>query len=61
MCGRLAVMERGQIVEELSQAALVRGEAHHPYTQRLLRASEAYGEGPAAAAPTPAAVNEGRA
>jgi hypothetical protein len=26
--------------------------AHHPYTRRLLRASEAYGEGPAAAAAT---------
>ena len=56
MCSRLAVMERGQIVEELSQQALVRGEAHHPYTQRLLRASEAYGEGPATAASATATV-----
>jgi peptide/nickel transport system ATP-binding protein len=60
MCDRLAVMERGQIVEELDQAALVRGEAHHPYTQRLLRASEAYGEGPATAA-TATSANEVRA
>jgi peptide/nickel transport system ATP-binding protein len=62
MCDRLAVMERGQIVEELGQQALVKGEAHHPYTQRLLRASEAYGEGPATATATTAtAANEGRA
>jgi peptide/nickel transport system ATP-binding protein len=46
MCDRLAVMERGRLVEELSRSALVRGEAHHPYTQRLLQASEAYGEAP---------------
>jgi peptide/nickel transport system ATP-binding protein len=52
-------MERGRLVEELSRAALVRGEANHPYTQRLLRASEAYGEGPAAEAPpAPAPVEE---
>jgi peptide/nickel transport system ATP-binding protein len=49
MCDRLAVMEAGRIVEELSRDDLVRGLAHHPYTRRLLRASEAYGEGPAAA------------
>jgi peptide/nickel transport system ATP-binding protein len=59
MCDRLAVMESGRLVEELSRDALVRGEAHHPYTQRLLQASEAYGEGPPDPNPsTPLAVEE---
>ncbi len=59
MCDRLAVMESGRLVEELSRDALVRGEAHHPYTQRLLRASEAYGEGPPDLNPsTPLTVEE---
>ena len=52
MCDRLAVMEGGRVVEELSREDLVRGLARHPYTRRLLRASEAYGEGPAATAAT---------
>jgi len=56
MCRRLAVMEGGRIVEELAVAALASGEAQHPYTQRLLRASEVYGEErlPAAAPALPA-------
>ncbi len=44
MCGRIAVMEAGRIVETLDVDALAAGRAAHPYTRRLLRASEAYGE-----------------
>ncbi|WP_442501285.1 ABC transporter ATP-binding protein [Marinivivus vitaminiproducens] len=51
MCERLAVMDAGTIVEELTSDALARSEAHHPYTQRLLAASEAYGEERPAPAP----------
>lgn len=46
MCDRLVIMDNGQIVEELERDALVDGNARHPYTQRLLSASEAYGEAP---------------
>jgi peptide/nickel transport system ATP-binding protein len=44
MCSRFAVMEHGRMVEELDAGALASGLAHHPYTQTLLAASEAYGE-----------------
>ena len=44
MCRRLAVMEAGRIVEEMSRDRLVQGDARHPYTQRLLEASDAFGE-----------------
>jgi ABC-type dipeptide/oligopeptide/nickel transport system ATPase subunit len=52
MCDRLAVMSEGRIVEELEVGQLARGEARHPYTLTLLRASETYGEKPAAPAET---------
>ncbi len=44
MCDRSAVMEAGLLVEELSTTDLAAGRALKPYTARLLRASEAYGE-----------------
>jgi peptide/nickel transport system ATP-binding protein len=53
MCSRLAVMEKGELVEELTAEQLRRGVARHPYTQTLLRASEAYGD-PPQQAPDPA-------
>jgi peptide/nickel transport system ATP-binding protein len=42
MCGRLAVMNRGRIVEELDQSQLRRGVAREPYTRQLLTASQGY-------------------
>ncbi|WP_247886758.1 ABC transporter ATP-binding protein [Azospirillum sp. SYSU D00513] len=42
MCGRLAVMNRGRLVEELDAEALRRGEAREDYTRQLLRASRGY-------------------
>ena len=42
MCGRLAVMNGGRIVEELSVEQLRTGQAHDPYTAQLLRASVGY-------------------
>ncbi|WP_448208014.1 ABC transporter ATP-binding protein [Azospirillum sp. sgz302134] len=42
MCDRLAVMNRGRIVEEMDVATLRRGEAREGYTQQLLRASLGY-------------------
>ena len=42
MCSRIAVMNRGRIVEELSAAQLDAGAAHEPYTQELLAASQGY-------------------
>ncbi len=42
MCSRIAVMNRGRIVEELSAAQLDAGAAHDPYTQELLAASQGY-------------------
>jgi peptide/nickel transport system ATP-binding protein len=42
MCERLAVMNRGRIVEELDQSQLRRGMAREPYTQQLLTASRGY-------------------
>jgi ABC-type dipeptide/oligopeptide/nickel transport system ATPase subunit len=42
LCDRVAVMRDGRFVEELSIAALRSGEARHPYTQELLRASRGY-------------------
>ncbi|WP_293855881.1 ABC transporter ATP-binding protein [uncultured Alsobacter sp.] len=43
MCSRLAVMQRGHIVEELEVEALRARRVTHPYTAELLAASEAYG------------------
>ena len=42
MCDRLAVMNRGEIVETLDAAQLRRHEFTHPYTRQLFRASEGY-------------------
>ena len=39
MCTRIAVMRQGEIVEMLAVGGLRRGEAVHPYTQSLLKAS----------------------
>ncbi|MCR0985400.1 ABC transporter ATP-binding protein [Roseomonas populi] len=39
LCGRLAVMQGGQIVEQLDEAALRAGRAVHPHTQDLIRLS----------------------
>jgi peptide/nickel transport system ATP-binding protein len=44
MCERSAVMEAGKLVEELASSDLAAGTARHPYTARLLQASDAYGE-----------------
>ncbi|MGQ3070155.1 MAG: ABC transporter ATP-binding protein [Ferrovibrionaceae bacterium] len=42
MCERLAVMNRGEIVEQLTAADLHRREAGTEYTRLLMRASEGY-------------------
>jgi peptide/nickel transport system ATP-binding protein len=42
LCERVAIMNGGRIVEELDAAALRRGEAREPYTQRLIEASRGY-------------------
>jgi peptide/nickel transport system ATP-binding protein len=39
LCGRLAVMQGGRIVEVLDEAALRAGRAIHPHTQDLIRLS----------------------
>ncbi len=42
MCGRLAVMNRGHIVEEVSTAALATCALAHPYARQLLDSSKGY-------------------
>ena len=42
MCGRLAVMNRGNVVEELRAEQLKEGTPEHPYTRQLLTASLGY-------------------
>jgi len=42
LCNRLAVMQGGKIVEELTVDALRHGEPGHPYSRELLRASLGY-------------------
>ena len=42
MCGRLAVMNRGRIVEAMPVERLRAGEPEQPYTRQLLRASLGY-------------------
>ncbi|MFC7555066.1 hypothetical protein ACFQU7_26745 [Pseudoroseomonas wenyumeiae] len=39
LCGRVAIMSQGEIVEELPVADLRAGRAEHPYSQTLLAAS----------------------
>ncbi len=45
LCERLAVMDGGKMVEELTREQLARSETQHPATQRLLKATEELGEG----------------
>jgi ABC-type dipeptide/oligopeptide/nickel transport system ATPase subunit len=42
MCNRLAVMQRGRVVEELTTDQIRAAAPTHPYTQQLLRASLGY-------------------
>jgi peptide/nickel transport system ATP-binding protein len=42
LCQRLAVMQRGAIVEEMTVAQLRQGAARHPYTRQLIKASRGY-------------------
>ncbi|CBS87863.1 ABC transporter ATP-binding protein [Azospirillum lipoferum] len=42
LCDRLAVMNRGRLVEEMTVEELRRGAAREPYTLQLLRASQGY-------------------
>ncbi|MCP5154484.1 MAG: ABC transporter ATP-binding protein [Ectothiorhodospiraceae bacterium] len=42
MCDRLAVMNHGRVVEELTVDALRTGQATQPYTRQLIAASEGY-------------------
>ena len=50
LCDRIAVMDGGRIVEELSAEALRRGAAREPYTRRLIVASRGYDRSRRAAA-----------
>ena len=42
MCDRLAIMNAGRVVEQLSVERLRSNEPEHPYTKQLLRASLGY-------------------
>jgi len=42
MCGRLAVMRGGEIVETMDVSRLREGMPQHPYTQQLFRAAKGY-------------------
>jgi peptide/nickel transport system ATP-binding protein len=42
MCDRLAVMNRGMVVEEMAVDALRQGEPREAYTRQLLLASRGY-------------------
>lgn len=42
MCRRIAVMQRGVIVEELAVEALRQRQSRHPYTRQLIQASQGY-------------------
>ena len=42
MCGRLAVMNRGCIVEEVATAALAIGALAHPYARQLLNSGKGH-------------------
>jgi peptide/nickel transport system ATP-binding protein len=44
MCDRVGVMLRGQIVDRFDTATLRSGAVEHPYSRKLLEASEAYGD-----------------
>jgi len=47
LCARLAVMQRGRIVEAVSAAALVAGELQSPYTRSLMVAAQGFVRGAA--------------
>ncbi len=59
LCGRLAIMSQGRIVEELDVAALRAGRAGDPYSQQLLAASAAPIPLPPLEQPAPAVAREG--
>lgn len=42
LCGRIAVMNRGNFIEEMSSEQLRTGTLEHGYTRQLLRASKGY-------------------
>ena len=42
MCEQIAVMNQGQIVENLSKEQIIKSQAAEPYTQQLLAASKGY-------------------
>ncbi|OED44524.1 hypothetical protein AB833_01455 [Chromatiales bacterium (ex Bugula neritina AB1)] len=42
MCERLAVLNKGQLVEQIQVAQLSSGTVEHPYTKQLLSASVGY-------------------
>jgi peptide/nickel transport system ATP-binding protein len=42
MCDRMAVMNRGRVVEEVTREDLRRGRAREPYTRQLLAASQGF-------------------
>ena len=44
MCSTVAIMEAGEIVEQVEIERLRQGAVEHPYSQRLLRASRLYGK-----------------
>lgn len=58
MCDRIAVMNLGEIVEELSVDSLRQRRSHHPYTAELLHAAMRFDLG-AVAADRPTAAMEG--
>ena len=49
MCGRVAIMNQGRIVEEVDTSALAAGALADPYSRQLLRSSEGYDRAAAAA------------
>jgi len=42
LCDRIAVMNRGKIVETTTAEALAAGEVTNPYTQQLLRSNKGF-------------------
>jgi len=49
MCSEVAIMQAGEIVEQVSVERLRDGQLEHPYSQRLLAASQTYGKSKAMA------------
>ncbi|RYE87019.1 MAG: ATP-binding cassette domain-containing protein, partial [Hyphomicrobiales bacterium] len=49
MCSEVAIMQAGEIVEQVPVERLRSGQLSHPYSQRLLAASQTYGKGRGAA------------